>query len=291
MPSAVKTPAETGATPCRAVSRPGLWSARLPGPGFFFSLFLVVLFWAVLFFFVVKGAGETEYFWQWFLLKRVFFTGPDGSFFSGPLWQGLTLTLLISGVSMCLSLVLAMFITAMRLGGGPVARWLALAYVQCVRNIPLLVFIFFIYFVIAPGLGMDALCSAIVALSLFTSAFMAEILRGGILSISITQWESALSLGLSPWTAARKVILPQAVRNALPPLLNQGVSLIKDSSLASVIAVTELTLQGRMTVSSTFMSLEIWITVAGVYLALCLLLSGLVRLVGRRLNRGWSTPA
>ena len=252
------------------------------------SALATALCWYALLELVLRGADQTAYFWQWYRVWPAFFTGEGGGFLSSPFWLGLKLTLLISAVSMLLSVAFAVLATAMRLAGGPVARATAIAYVQCVRNIPLLVQIFFIYFVVAPWLGLSALSSAIIALSLFEGAYMSEILRAGVLSIPRGQWEASRSLGLPDWFTAGKIILPQAVRHVLPALLNQGVSLIKDSSLASAIAVAELTLQSRLAVSSTFMSLEIWLTTAAIYLLLCLALTGLARLLALRLNRGWA---
>lgn len=251
------------------------------------SMSAALLCWYLILKLILAGADGTSYFWQWYRVWPVFFTGEDGSFFSSPIWVGLRLTLLLSAVSMLLSMLFAAITTAMRLAGGPVARTAAIIYVQCVRNIPLLVLIFFVYFVIAPWLGINAFTSAVVALSLFEGAYMSEILRAGVLSIPGGQWEASRSLGLPDWFTAREIILPQAVRHILPPFLSQSVSLIKDSSLASAIGVAELTLQGRITVSSTFMSLEIWLTVAAVYLLVCLALTGLTKLLAIRLNRGW----
>lgn len=255
-----------------------------------FGLFGV--FCAFALYLIVSGASSTGYFWQWYRVKKVFFTGlgPDGvrSICSGPLALGVLMTLRIGAVSMCAALIIALATTAMRLGGGPVARTLAVAYVQLIRNTPLLVQILCIYFVIAPGFGLAAEPSAIIALSLFEGAYMSEIFRAGILSVPRGQWEAAISLGLPPVHAASGVVLPQAVRNALPPLLGECITLVKNTSLASVISVTELTFAGKKTISDTFMSLEIWLTVAAVYLILSLLMSAVAMLLQKSLNRGWN---
>lgn len=241
---------------------------------------------------IIEGASSTGYFWQWYRVDRVFFTGlgPDEvkSFWQSPLARGLGMTLRIGAVAMCAALLIGLAATAMRLGGGPVARSLAVAYVQLIRNTPLLVQILFIYFVIAPSFGLAAEPSAIIALSLFEGAYMSEIFRAGVLTVPRGQWEAAVSLGMPPAAASVEVILPQAVRGALPPLLNECVSLVKNTSLASVISVTELTFMGKKTISDTFMSLEIWLTVAVVYLCLSLFMSALAWLLRRWLNRGWA---
>lgn len=274
-------------------SGPARWARRVLTPKNLLEFGLYLLFCATLIKIVVDGASSTGYFWQWYRVDRVFFSGElaDGgsSLLASPLMRGLGMTLRIGGVSMLLALGIALAATAMRLGGGPVARGFALAYVQTIRNTPLLVQILFIYFVAAPGLGLAAEPSAVIALSLFEGAYMSEIFRAGILSVPRGQWEAAVCLGLPPSYAARTVVLPQAVRNALPPLLSECVTLVKNTSLASVISVTELTFMGKKTISDTFMSLELWLTVALVYLCLSLVMSGLAWLLRQWLNRGWAS--
>jgi polar amino acid transport system permease protein len=153
---------------------------------------------------------------------------------------------------------------------------------ELIRNSPLLIQIFFIYFVIAPILDISAFWAAVIALSLFEGAYASEILRAGITSIDAGQWEAAKSLGMTPYAMYRHIILPQAVRRVLPPLTSQAVSLIKDSALVSTIAILDLTQQGRMIDAETFLTFEIWFTVAAIYLAVTLALSGAVRMLERR---------
>ena len=113
---------------------------------------------------------------------------------------------------------------------------------------------------------MERYASAVLALSLFEGAYISEIIRSGILGVPKGQWEAALSSGMNTWETYRFVILPQAVRNILPPLTGQAVSLIKDSALVSTIAIYDLTMQGQAIVSETFLVFEIWFTVAAIYL-------------------------
>lgn len=269
-----------------------LWARRIFSSKNLLGFGLYAAFCGLILYVIIMGADSSGYFWQWYRVKRVFLTGigPDGarSIWSGPLALGILMTLRIGAISMCAALVIALATTAMRLGGGPVARSLAVAYVQLVRNTPLLVQILFIYFVVAPGFGFAAEPSAIIALSLFEGAYMSEIFRAGLLSVPRGQWEASLSLGLTPIHAASAVLLPQAVRNVLPPLLGECITLVKNTSLASVISVAELTFAGKKTISDTFMSLEIWLTVALVYLCLSLFMSGIAMLLRHSLNRGWS---
>ena len=163
-------------------------------------------------------------------------------------------------------------------------RVLARGYLESVRNTPLLIQLLFLYFVLAPVLDMDALATAVLGLSLFEGAYVAEILRAGIVSVETGQWDAAQSLGMGRLAAYRLVILPQAVRRVLPPLTGQSVSLVKDTSLASAIAIGELTLRGNVIVSETFLSFEIWFTVAALYWVVTTTLSSLAATLERRLG-------
>ncbi|MDL2285536.1 amino acid ABC transporter permease [Desulfovibrio sp. OttesenSCG-928-F07] len=252
-----------------------------------YAVFCLLILWLI-----IQGAAGSGYFWQWFRIERVFLLSEDGSFFNSPLCLGLGMTLRIGAVSLLLALGIAILTTALRLAGGPVALALSVSYVQLIRNTPLLVQILFMYFVIAPVTGIEsAELSAIIALSLFEGAYMSEIIRAGVLTIPRAQYEAGLSLGLGPVQSAQAVILPQTLRNCMPPLLNECITLIKNTSLASVISVSELTFKGKMAVSSTFMSLEIWLTIAAVYLCLSLFLSFIAMLLRQRLNRGFTVQA
>ncbi len=214
-----------------------------------------------------------SYDWQWYRVPRYLFRFRDGAFTWGRLFQGLAVTLEISGLSLVLTFIIGLVTALFRLSGSPVARGIARVYLELVRNTPLLIQIFLMYFVISPILGLGPFLSAVLALSLFEGAYTSEIIRAGITGIPRSQWESAYSLGLSPLITYRKVILPQAFRQTLPPLTSQAVSLVKDSALVSTIAIYDLTMQGQAVVSQTFLTFEIWFTVAGIYLLLTLLIS------------------
>jgi polar amino acid transport system permease protein len=146
----------------------------------------------------------------------------------------------------------------------------------------LLVQIFFLYFVMAPILDVSRFSAAVLALTLFEGAYASEIFRAGILAIDRGQWEAARGLGLPSTVIYRKVILPQALRRIAPPLTSQGISLIKDSALVSTIAVYDLTMQGRAIIAETFLTFEVWFTVAAVYLLITLCLSSLVHFLEKR---------
>ncbi len=235
---------------------------------------------------LAAGTAELGYNWQWYRVPRFIFTFVDGRFHPGPLLQGLLVTFHITGVSLVLFFVFGLTAALMRRSGFFTLRFLARFYLELIRNTPLLIQLFFIYFALSPIVGLGAFASAVLALSLFEGAYASEIFRAGIDSIHRGQWEAAHSLGLSNFQTYRYVVLPQAIRYILPPLTSQSISLVKDSALVSTIAIYDLTMQGQAIVSETFLSFEIWFTVAAIYLAITLTLSFLVRLMENRLRLG-----
>ena len=229
------------------------------------------------------GTREMGYHWQWYRIPRFLFTTDGDAWTAGPLLRGLGVTLEISALSLLCTLILGLTTALFRLSDSFSARAIARGYLELIRNTPLLIQIFFVYFVVAPILNIGAFASAILALSLFEGAYAAEILRAGIVSLHRGQWEAAHSLGLGAFDTYRDVILPQAIRRVLPPLAGQGISLIKDSSLVSTIAIYELTMQGQRIVAETFLAFEIWFTVAAIYLILTFGLSLVVHMLERRM--------
>ena len=162
---------------------------------------------------------------------------------------------------------------------------LATFYLELVRNTPLLVQMFLFYFVLAPIFGIERFWTGVICLAFFEAAFISEIIRGGILSVQRGQWEAASALGLTPTDVYAKVVLPQALPIMLPPLTNAIVNLIKNSAIVSTIAIFDLTTEGRNIIADTFMSFEIWFTVAAIYLVLTLSLSTLVGVLERRVAK------
>jgi len=243
-----------------------------PTAGRVFDIVKFLALAALLAWLLARGADRLGYNWQWYRVPQYLFT-LDGGFSAGPLITGLGLTFKIVGVSLVLALAIGLTTALFRLSDSFAARALARVYLELVRNTPLLIQIFFIYFVISPIIGISRFTSAVVALSLFEGAYASEIFRAGIVGISRGQWEAAHSLGLSTYQAYRHIVLPQAMRRILPPLTGQGVALIKDSALCSTIAVFELTMQGQQIIADTFLTFEIWFTVAAIYLAVNLSLS------------------
>lgn len=210
------------------------------------------------------------YEWQWNRVWRHFGRWTAHGFVAGPLLEGLYMTLGIAAAGFCLSTALGLAAAVGRLSPWPFCRFAAGAYVQLLRNTPLLLQLFFVYFLLSPLLALGPFGSAVLALGAFEGAYMAELFRAGLLSVPRAQWEAALSLGFGLGQALRLVILPQAARNMLPPLTNQVVTLIKDTSLVSAIAVADLTLRAQAIIAETFLAFEVWLLVAAVYLALTL---------------------
>jgi len=141
--------------------------------------------------------------------------------------------------------------------------------------------------VFGPVIGLDRFTTAVLALALFQGAYTAEVMRAGLNSISRGQFEAARSLGLSSFDTYRDIILPQVLQRTLPPLTNEAVSLVKNSSIVSVMAIFDLTTEGRNIVAETAMPFEIWFTVAAIYLLLTLPLSAVAAMLEKRLGVGW----
>ncbi len=230
-----------------------------------------------------QGAANLGYNWQWSRVPRYLVTSAADGWHAGPLLQGLWLTLLITAISLVLAFLLGLITALMRLSRSPMAIILAKIYLEAIRNTPLLIQIFIIYFVFAPILDLGRLTSAVLALSLFEGAYASEVIRAGILAVPAGQSEASASLGMNRYHNYRFIILPQALRKVIPPLTSQGISLVKDSALVSTIAIYDLTMQGQQIVAETFLTFEIWFTVAAIYLIVTLSLALLVKVLEDRL--------
>jgi polar amino acid transport system permease protein len=243
------------------------------------SIFIVF----IVFIFII-GYQNLEYNWQWYRVKPYLFVFEKGEFVRGLLLDGLVITLKISCLGLVFSLIIGLFSALARLSSSPVFRFVSWFYVETIRNTPLLIQIFLMYFVISPVFNISAFFSAVIALSLFEGAYSSEIIRSGILSIPKGQYEAAQSIGLSVPHIYIKVIIPQMLKQTLPMLAGQSVSLVKDSALVSTISIYDLTMQGQRIVSETFLSFEIWFTVALCYLVITASLSLIIRLFEDRLK-------
>ena len=258
------------------------WQKLTRSPLFDILQFITLILVIVLFF--VRSTENLGYYWQWYQVPKYIFSFDENGFVAGPLLKGLWITFKISGISLLLSFAIGLTTAMLRLSNSFIAQTIARLYLETIRNTPLLIQLFFIYFVVGPVLGLERFPSAILALSLFEGAYASEIFRAGIVSIHRGQWEAAYSLGLSPFHMYMYIILPQAIRRILPPLTSQAISLIKDSALVSTIAIYDLTMQAQAIISETFLTFELWFTVAGMYLAVTVTLSIIVNIMEKRMK-------
>jgi len=234
---------------------------------------------------VVQGATAMPYNWQWYRVPQFFYRMIDGELIWGPLVRGLIVTLKITAWGAVLAFAIGLAAALLRLSRSFAGHALATVYLELVRNTPLLVQMYLFYFVLSPILGIDRFWTGVLALAFFEASFISEIIRGGILSVPRGQWEAASALGLRPVAVYARVVLPQAVPLMLPPLTSSFVNLIKSSAIVSTIAIFDLTNEGRNAIADTFMTFEIWLTVAAIYLVLTLSLSGLAGWLERRARR------
>ena len=202
------------------------------------------------------------------------------------LLMGAVVTIQITVLSVLLGVLLGLFVGIARISSFRLIRWAAAVYVDFFRGTPLLVQIFLIYFAIPviTGQRMDPFMAAISACGINSGAYVAEIFRAGIQSIDEGQMEAGRSLGMTWGQTMRYIIVPQAFKRVIPPLGNEFIALLKDSSLVSVIGFEELTRRGQLIIAKTYGSLEIWFSVAIIYLAMTLTISQFVAYLERRFN-------
>jgi polar amino acid transport system permease protein len=224
------------------------------------------------------------YNWQWYAIPEFFLRKAEGEFVWGPLIRGLAVTVQIAFWCTGLSLFVGLVTTLLRRSDSIVGSALATIYLELIRNTPLLVQLYLFYFVISPILGIDRFWTGIICLTLHEGSFVAEIIRAGLQSVERGQWEASDALGLTRRNVYRFVILPQAIPIMLPPLTGQIINLIKNSSFVSVIAVADLTAEARNLIADTFMSFEIWLTVAAMYLVVTISLSAFVTYLEHRVR-------
>jgi His/Glu/Gln/Arg/opine family amino acid ABC transporter permease subunit len=201
------------------------------------------------------------------------------------LLQGIRATLLLSATVLVTGTALGAAWGLLRVFPVPALQRLVGAVVEGVRSVPLLLQMFFIFFGLpALGLQMPVFLSAALAMTLWMGANLAEVIRGALESIPRGQFEAASSTGLTYWQAMRVVIVPQALRRMLPPFVGLCTILIKDTSLAAIIGVFELTRAAQETIERTFRSFELYLTVAAMYFVICFALTALSRALERRLG-------
>ncbi|MBS0124074.1 amino acid ABC transporter permease [Thetidibacter halocola] len=229
-----------------------------------------------------EGAAAMGYNWQWYRIPRYFWTVGDEGFRWGEIPMGLVATLVLSTLAFALATVIGLVVALLRLSDLVVGRAVARVFLEIVRNSPLLVLLYVFYYVMGPIFGLDRYTASITCLAVFHGALISEIFRAGIESVPKGQWEAASAIGMTRGQVYRWIVLPQSVRFMLPPMTGEVVNMIKSSAIVSVIAVAELTTIGRNLISDTYMSFEIWFTIAAVYLAVTLLISAFASLLEKR---------
>lgn len=263
------------------------------------------------------GVG-LNYQWNWGIIPTYLlrFDPEQGRWLPGLLLQGLITTIRLSLWAMLLATLLGLVMGVVRTRRRLLGRMIGFSYVELIRNIPPLVLVFIFYFFVSdrllPLLGVEGwlralpptaefwlalFCgpkelllpffSGVITVALFQGAYITEIVRAGIQAIPAGQWESAASLGLTSGQQLRLVILPQALRQVLPPLANELINTVKYSSIVSVISIQELTFQGLQVMASTQVTIEVWLTISLMYLGLCLAISLGVHYLETRLARSY----
>ena len=259
---------------------------------------------AAVFYVAYRVDSVLEYRWDWTVIPQFLYRWDEElqRWVPNLLMQGFVTTIRLALLSIVPAALLGALFGVLRTSGRLLPRLISRSYVELIRNIPPLVFIFIFYFFISsqllPILGVEDfvrgaspatrsslevlfgpsalipnVISGVLCLAMFQGAYMTEIVRAGIQSVPKTQREAGLSIGLSRWQLWRRVILPQAVRRVIPPLAGQFITLVKDSSILSLISIQELTFLAMETAVSTTRVFEVWITVAGLYFCLCYFLS------------------
>ncbi len=259
-----------------------------------------------------------EYRWNWQTIPQYLlrYDTDNARWVPNLLLQGLFTTIRLSAWSLALALPLGLLIGLLRTSLHLFNRLLGGSYVALLRNLPPLVLMLIFYFFIsaqllpllqitdllnampaplrnavfvgmAPADQLEAFIAAVLTLALFESAYIGEIVRAGINSIDAGQWQVARALGMRRWQLMRHVILPQALQRMVPPLAGQAISTIKDSAIVSVISIQELTFQGMELMAATYLTFEVWLTVALLYFILTYSCSFLAGQLEKKLARAY----
>ncbi len=195
------------------------------------------------------------------------------------------MTIVISLCAACLGALIGLAVAIGRLSKVAVIRNMAIGYIVSVQGIPVLILLFLSYYGLpAAGINLPPVIAASLSLAIYASAFLGDIWRGAIQSVPVQQWEASASLALTPVQQYRAVILPQAVRIALPPTVGFLVQLVKNTSIVSIVSVTELARAGQLINSATFQPFAVFVSVAAIYFAICFPLSWTSRRLERRFN-------
>ena len=254
-----------------------------------------ILLAAIFLYLLIKGKGLPQYSWQWkLLLEFIVRHGKDGQLEPGLLLAGLATTIKLGIWTLLLSLLSGLALGALAFGKSTIPRFIYLSVITLARNTPPLVILFSVYFMagnllpigwvehllrsgpgwLRDGFGilfalpgqLDRMMAAVLALSLYQGAYVAEIVRGAMQSVPQGQWDAARALGLNRRQTLHLVILPQAARMMIPPLTGQTITTFKDTALASLVSVPDLTFQSLEIMAVSGMTFEIWFTTAAIYL-------------------------
>lgn len=199
--------------------------------------------------------------------------------------DGLAATFTVTLSSIFFSLIIGLFAGLGRISHSVAINRIATVYVEVIRGIPLLVQLFYIYYALGPILKMQGPPAAVLAMSICYGAYMAEIFRAGIQAIPKGQMEAAIALGMGRTEAMRRIIIPQTIRIILPPIGNEFIALLKDSSLVSILAVSDLLRRGREYASTSFRYFESYTVIALIYLVMTLFFSRLIALMEERMGQ------
>jgi polar amino acid transport system permease protein len=204
----------------------------------------------------------------------------------GFLLQCATWTVVLSAIALLGGAIGGTIVALMRLSRFTWLRWTAQAYIYVIQGTPLLVILFIAYFGVANlGYDLPAIYAAGIGFTLYSSAFLGEIWRGSIQSIGKGQWEAAFALALGWRHTMMDVVVPQALRVAIPPTVGFTVQVVKNTALASIVGFVELTRAGQIVSSATFQPLQVYLTVAAIYFVICSTLSYASRRLERRLHQ------
>ena len=202
------------------------------------------------------------------------------------LLYGAWMSIKITAVAVSCGFIIGLIVSLARMSNFILIRLIAKCYVDIIRGTPMLVQIFMIYFALPQIIGMriNPYVAAVAACSINSGAYVSEIFRAGIQSVDKGQMEAGRSLGLTWWQTMRHIIIPQAFKASIPPLGNEFIAMLKDSSLVSVIGFEELMRRGQLIIAKTYAATEIWGTVAIIYLCMTLPISRLVAYLERKYN-------
>ena len=282
---------------------------------FWLNLLLIAILIGFFSFILYRLFFSLNYNWNWSVIPTymVRYDEQSGRWLPNILLQGLFTTIKLSIWGMLLAGLLGLVIGILRTSNRLFFKLCARTYVELIRNTPPLVLVFIFYFFVSdqllPAIGADTFVrglsdqwterlayiattpdlfipflSGVITIGLFQSAYITEIVRAGIEAIDEGQWDASKALGLGYFQQLRLIILPQALRIMLPPLANEFINTIKYSSIVSIISIQELTFQGLQVMSSTQVTIEVWLTITAMYLIICLSLSVLVNHLEQRLN-------